>query len=214
MDLVFDNIFKNGILDKYKVERITPKEYWEIFYDEFPNEELNKMTFIREALLTDEQKVKRQLLEERYQFNKIENYIKVMDGNLNIALFRGEQKSIDIYYMRHAIVKREYRKYGIYNDYLDKIIHYCKERGFLQIISCFVLSNINIYRTKIKKDFYLTGIETHAEYGQIGWLCHFLHEDLKKAFFYRCGNVEFSKNLYNNSEKNAVRLLNLLKNYS
>ncbi len=213
MDLVFDDIFSNGILNKYTVERVTPEEYWEIFYDEFANEKTPKMTFIREALLTPEQKIQRQYLAERYQSNKIENFIKVRDGNLNIALFRGEQKSTDIYYMRHAIVRKEYRKFGIYNDYLEKIIAYCKARGFLQIISCFVLSNIDIYRTKIKKDFYLTGTETHAEYGQIGWLCHFLNEDLKKAFLFRCGNVEFSEKLFHNSEKNSHKFLNLLKQY-
>ena len=212
MDAVFDKIFKNAILNKYKVERITGREYWDIFYREFEQDNLQKITFIREGLLTEEQKEKRKSLEERYKSEKIENYIVVKDGDLNIALFRGEQKDIDIYYMRHAIVRKEYRGKGIYNDYLDKIIEYANERGFLQIISCFVLSNIDIYRTKIKKDFYITATETHAEWGQIGWLCKFLNEDLRKAFLFRCGNIEFSKNLYYNSEESAQTLFEKIKN--
>jgi hypothetical protein len=62
----------------------------------------------------------------------------------------------------------------------------------------------------IKKDFFLTGIETHAEYGQLGWLTHFLNEDLKKAYLFRCGMVEFSNNLFINSEGNSKKLLDKL----
>ena len=210
MDAVFDKIFKNGILNKYKVERITGEEYWDIFYREFEQDNLQKVTFLREGLFTDEQKEKRKTLEERYKSEKIENYIVVKDKDLNIALFRGEQKDIDIYYMRHAIVRKEYRGKGIYNDYLDKIIEYANERGFLQIVSCFVLSNIDIYRTKIKKEFYFTSIETHAEWGQLGWLCRFLNEDLKRAFLFRCGNIEFSKKLFSNSEGTSEKFLDKL----
>lgn len=208
MDIVFDNVFKNGILNKYKVQRITGEEYWNIFYNEFDHDNLQKVTFIRDGLLSENEKVKRVFLENSFNSNKIQNYIVVKDGAINIALFRGEQKEVDVYYMRHAIVKKEYRGLGIYNDYLDKIIAYCKERGFIQIVSCFVLSNIDIYRTKIKKDFYITGTETHAEWGQLGWLCHFLNDDLKKAFLFRSGNIVLSKNLYNNSEGSANKLLN------
>jgi ribosomal protein S18 acetylase RimI-like enzyme len=214
MDLIFDEVFKDGILNKYKIERITGEEYWKTFYDEFQQDNLSRITIIRDGLLTDEQKEKREYLESRFNSNKIENYIKVKDGNLNIALFRGEQKEVDIYYMRHAIVKKDYRGLGIYNDYLDKVIKYCKERGFLQIVSCFVLSNIDIYRTKIKKKFYITSMETHAEWGQIGWLCYFLNEDLRKAFLFRCGNVEFSKNIFNNSEGSAEKLFEKIKEAS
>lgn len=210
MDAVFDKIFKNGILNKYKVERITGREYWDIFYREFEQDNLQKVTFLREGLLTEEQKEKRKFLEKRYKSEKIENYIVVKDGDLNIALFRGEQKDIDIYYMRHAIVRKEYLGKGIYNDYLDKIIEYANERGFLQIISCFVLSNIDIYRTKIKKDFYITATETHSEWGQIGWLSKFLNEDLRKAFLFRCGNIELSKNLYSNSEDSIKKLIDTI----
>lgn len=210
MDDVFDKIFKNGILNKYKVVRISGEEYWDTFYREFKQDNLQKVTFIREGFLTQEEKIKREFLEKRYKSEKIENYIVVKDGELNIALFRGEQKDIDIYYMRHAIVRKDYRGQGIYNDYLDKIIEYANERGFLQIISCFVLSNIDIYRSKIKKNFYITAIETHSEWGQIGWLCRFLNEDLRKAFIFRCGNIEFSKNLYHNSEDSIKMLIDTI----
>ncbi len=66
----------------------------------------------------------------------------------------------------------------------------------------------------IKKDFYLTGIETHAEYGQIGWLTHFLNEDLKKAYLFRSGMIMYSSGLFNNSEGSSEKLLNKLKESS
>lgn len=210
MDVIFDNIFKNGILNKYTVTRISSTEYWDIFYQEFEKDNLQKITFLRDGLISPENSEKIKYLEKRFHSNKIENYIVVKDKNLNVALFRGEQKDVDIYYMRHAIVRKDYRGLGIYNDYLDKIIEYCKQSGYNQIISCFVLSNIDIYRTKIKKEFYFTSIETHAEWGQLGWLCRFLNEDLKRAFLFRCGNIEFSKKLFSNSEGTCEKFLDKL----
>ena len=100
------------------------------------------------------------------------------DGAINIALFRRTKKEVDVYYMRHAIEpKKEYRGLGIYNDYLDKIIAYCKERGFIQIVSCFVLSNIDIYRTKIKKIFILQALKLMWNGGNLDGCQPFLNDD-------------------------------------
>jgi GNAT superfamily N-acetyltransferase len=142
--------------------------------------------------------------------SNISHHFILKDGDKAIALFRGEQKDVDVYYLRHGVVKKEYRKQGILSECLNKAIEFCKELGFVQITCCFVLSNNNILAQMIKKDFFLTGIETHAEYGQLGWLTHFLNEDLKKAYLFRCGMVEFSNNLFINSEGNSKKLLDKL----
>jgi len=106
------------------------------------------------------------------------------------------------------IVDKNYRRQGIYNDYLTKIIQYAKEMGFSQIVSCFVAANNVIHQAKVKKEFYVSSFEIHPEYGNIIWLTHFLNDDLKKAFYFRSGMVEFSKKLFQNSEGNANNLLN------
>ncbi|MBX9837392.1 MAG: GNAT family N-acetyltransferase, partial [Silvanigrellaceae bacterium] len=112
---------------------------------------------------------------------------------------------------RHGVVKKEYRRQGIFSEFVNQLIEYCKDLGFVQIICCFVSSNNYILSQMIKKDFYLTAIEIHAEYGQIGWLSRYLNEDLKKAYLYRTGMVCFSDKLFHNSEGNMQKFLDLLE---
>lgn len=192
----------------YQVQEVNQDQYWEIYYKEFQEEYPDELTFIREGILTKDQLEKRKNLLK--MTSNISHHFILKDGDKAIALFRGEQKDVDVYYLRHGVVKKEYRKQGILSECLNKAIEFCKELGFVQITCCFVLSNNNILAQMIKKDFFLTGIETHAEYGQLGWLTHFLNEDLKKAYLFRCGMVEFSNNLFINSEGNSKKLLDKL----
>ena len=183
----------NTILN-YQVVQVNDSQYWKTYYNEFMQDFPEEITFIREGILTEEQKAKRQNLLNKT--SNISHHFILKDGDKAIALFRGEQRDVDVYYLRHGVVKKEYQRQGILSECLNKAIEYCKELGFIQIICCFVLSNNNILAQMIKKDFYLTSIETHAEYGQIGWLTHFLNEDLKKAYLYRTGMISFSDKLF------------------
>ncbi len=200
-----DLILKEKILGKYDVEEVSGEKYWEIYYKEFQEEYPDELTFIREGLLTNDQKEKRKELLNKTSY--ISHHLILKDGEKIIGLFRGEQKDIDVYYLRHGVIKKEYRKQGILSECLKKAIEYCKQAGFVQLVCCFVLSNNNILSQMIKKEFYLTSTECHAEYGQIGWLTHYLNEDLKKAFYFRCGMVDFSKNLFDNSEGSSYKFL-------
>ncbi len=195
----------------YQVEQVNHDQYWNIYYKDFMQDYPDELTFIREGILTQHQSDKRKDLLNKT--SNISHYLILKDGEKIIGLFRGEQKDVDVYYLRHGVVKKEYRKQGILSECLNKAIEYCKEAGFVQIICCFVLSNNNILSQMIKKDFYLTGTETHAEYGQIGWLTHFLNEDLKQAYMFRCGELKLSKKLFDNSEKNLEKLKEILSSF-
>ncbi|APJ03948.1 GNAT family N-acetyltransferase [Silvanigrella aquatica] len=207
---IFNEVFKNGLLNKYSVEKVDIEEYWNIYYNDFFNQYPEEINFDREGLLNNSQLQKRKNLNIMNSSLKIENNLVVKDNGQIIALFRSEQESADIYYMRHAVVHKDYRRQGIYMDYLNKILHYAHHMGFSQVVSCFVAANHLIYKAKIKKDFYVTSLEINPEYGNIVWISHFLNEDLKKAFLFRSGMVEFSKKLFQNSEGNANKLLNKL----
>ncbi|WP_186650163.1 GNAT family N-acetyltransferase [Fluviispira vulneris] len=211
---IFNDVFKNGILDKYSIEKVDVDTYWDIYYREFIDHYPNEMFFTREELLDEKQKKLRLKLALTSESNNICNNLVVRDKNKIIALFRGEQKDIDVYYMRNSVVHSDYRNKGLYSDYLKKIIEYCKRMGFVEIISCHTPCNNKIIQAKLKKDFYIKGLETHTEYGLNLWLSHFLNEDLKKAFFFRCGMVEYTKKMFQNSEGNSKKLLDKLNNVS
>lgn len=213
-EYIFNDVFKGGLLNIYSIEKVDIKTYWEIYYQEFFNHYPDELFFIREDLLDDEQKKKRLKLSLLNNYNNISNNLVIRDKNKIIAIFRSEQKDIDIYYMRNSVVHSDYRCKGIYSEYLDKIIEYCKRMGFMEIVSCHTPCNNKIIKAKLKKEFYIKGIETHFDLGLNLWLSHFLNEDLKKAFFYRCGMVEFSNKMFNNSEGNSNKLLEKIKEAS
>ena len=213
-DYIFNEVFKNGILNKYTVERVDEKTHCEIYYREFFDHYPDQVSFIKEDLLNEEQKKKRKKLFFLNETKKISNNLIVKDNDKIIALFRSEQKDIDIYLMRYSVVHREYRDKGIYSDYLNKTIEYCTRMGFMEIISSHNPVNNKIIQSKLKKDFYIKSIETNSEFGLYIWLSHFLNEDLKKAFFFRCGMVEFSKKMFENSEGTSKKLLESLKRAS
>ncbi|APJ03689.1 GNAT family N-acetyltransferase [Silvanigrella aquatica] len=195
-DFIFKEVFKNGLLNKYDVERVHINKYWEVYYGEFHSNYANELTFS---------------LEKNDNSSALSNNLIVRDKNKIIAMFRSEEKEPKVYYMRHAVVEKNYRRQGIYEDYVDKIIKYAYELNYSKIISCFVSANNVAYKIKINKDFYITSLEFHPEFGSVVWITHFLNEELKRAFFYRCGMIEFTRKMFDNSEGNAKKLLGLMQ---
>jgi len=204
---IFNEIFKDGLLNKFKVEKVESHTYWDLYFSEFYEQYPDEIIFNHELLMAKEQS-------KKYAENtiplQISNYLIVKDNDKVIALFRSEQKDNSTYYMRHAIVHMDYRRKGIYTDYLKKIIEYSNRLGFLQIVSCFVAANNIIHRAKIKEDFFVTSIEIHPEYGSLVWLSYFLNNELKNAFSFRSGMVQFTKKMYYSSEGTAKILLDKL----
>ena len=126
----------------YQVEQVNHDTYWNTYYNGFLNDYPDELTFIRDGLLTQDQLEKRKELLNKT--SNISHYLILKDGEKIIGLFRGEQRDVDVYYLRHGVVKKEYRKKGILSECLNKAIDFCKEAGFIQIICCFVISNNNI----------------------------------------------------------------------
>jgi ribosomal protein S18 acetylase RimI-like enzyme len=213
-EFIFNEIFKNGLLNKYAVEKVDEKTHCEIYYREFFDHYPEQLSFIRENLLNNYQKKKRNKLVLLNENTNISNNLIVKDNDKIIALFRSEQKDIDIYFMRYSVVHSDYRGIGLYSDYLDKIINYCNRLGFVEIISSHTPVNNKIIQSKLKRDFYIKSLENHSDFGPYIWLSHFLNEDLKKAFFFRCGMIEFTKKMFENSEGSAKKLLEKLKEAS
>ncbi len=204
---VFNDIFKDGILNKYNVERVDVQKYWEVYYSEFQNHYPAELTFIREGLLTEAEKTKRADLEAITNDSILSNNIIVKDGEKIIAIFRSEQCDTDVYYLRHGVVHPDYRNEGIMSDCLKKGIEYCKQMGFVEMKCCSVVSNNPIIIEMLKNHFSIRAIENHPEYGSIVWLHYYLNEEIKNAMLFNTGMVKFSKKLFQNSEGNAQKLL-------
>jgi hypothetical protein len=96
----------------YQVEQVNQDQYWDTYYKKFMQDFPDELTFIREGILTKDQLEKRKNLLK--MTSNISHHFILKDGDKAIALFRGEQKDVDVYYLRHGVVKKEYRKQGMF----------------------------------------------------------------------------------------------------
>ena len=108
--------------------------------------------------------------------------------------------------MQFTVVHTDYRKQGIYSEIIDRVLNYTKSLGFSRVLSCHAPFNNAVLVAKLKKDFKIIGMDVDAALGINVWLCYFHNEELKRAFEFRCGNIEFSKKLSEASLGTAEKL--------
>lgn len=193
---IWNKVFASKIKNKFQIERVSIEEYWNIYTETLADQYPAELMFIRDSLLSNEEKIKHSKLTALFSANPIEDYIIIKDSEKVVAMFMGWQKESNVYYMQHAIVHKEYRRQGIYSDFLTKLLNYTAKLGFLQVTSCHSLVNNEMLVLKLKRGFYIYSLEVNAEYGPNLWLVYFHNQELKKAFFYRAGMIAFSKTLF------------------
>ncbi|KAB8033558.1 hypothetical protein [Fluviispira multicolorata] len=211
---IWKEFFSSGILNKYQIERVEHSVYIDMYTSEMSIHNHSELRFIKEHLLSSEEKRKKENLANYFKNHAIRDSLLVKDNGKIIAMFHGEQKESDEYLMKHALVHKDYRKIGIYSDYLSKTLDYTQKMGFLKIVSSHTPTNNDIIILKLQKEFYISSMEIHPELGMNVNLIYFNNEEIKKAFYFRCGIIEFSKKLFKNSLGTAQNLLNKLEEES
>lgn len=86
------------------------------------------------------------------------------------------------YYMANSCVLPEYRRQGLYNLMLKKIIEISKESHFHTLTSRHVASNNAVIIAKLKAGFKITGMELSEIHGNLIHLTYF-NNDLKAECF-------------------------------
>jgi ribosomal protein S18 acetylase RimI-like enzyme len=212
-DLVRDaqkKFFSEPLLDRFAIEMVSREELWQHFDDSLFAYYPRDLYFKKENLLLEDQ------INKLQQWNRMEPYtsdlqdnllIREKENNTVVGIFHGWQKEYDVYYMETSAIHRDYRRLGIYSALVDRIIGYTNFLGFNTITSCHAPSNNNVLIAKLKKNFKVISLEIDAVLGINLWLCYFHNRELQRAYEIRCGQIDFSHELFHSSGGTADELL-------
>lgn len=210
---VWNQVF-HRLLDRFTLERTDRNGYWDTFERELAQHYPPELMFMRNGLLSPAERELQKTLQTSFQSNAIKDFVIVREGQNIVAMFNGYQKEVDVYYMQHSIVHPNYRRMGVYSIFTQKVLDYTNRLGFLQVVSCHSPVNNSVLIAKMRMGFHVTSMELHAEYGPNLWLTYFHSQELKKAFEFRCGMVDFTKSMFENSEGSSQKLLTKLSEFS
>jgi GNAT superfamily N-acetyltransferase len=104
-----------------------------------------------------------------------------------IAWSDGQQMSDNRYYMRNSAVLPQHRNQGIYSKLTDIVLEQTKQEGFLEIYSSHLATNNAILIAKMKKGFFITGMDLHPRFGTRINLTYSHSEELKMMYDFRAG---------------------------
>jgi len=199
--------FTQPIFEKYIFQRMPIQAFWDVYANEFHKHAPLDLFFEEERLRSTSESEKLNILNEPLTNISIEdNYLLLNSDKKPIAMVRGWQKSFDSYYMQFTAVHTDYRKQGIYSEIVDRVLSYTNSLGFSRVLSCHAPFNNAVLIAKLKKGFKIIGMDIDPALGNNVWLCYFHNEELKKAFEFRCGDIIFSKKLFDASLGTAEKL--------
>lgn len=119
--------------------------------------------------------------------HRLEDFWVVRDGEQVAMMGCGHQVDDRVYRMWHSHVHPEYRKRGLYKDYLRRMLAYTAELGFRAVTSEHAPSNNAVLVAKLSAGFRIAALELNAAAGPSLCLRYF-HDPVELAAYeYRCG---------------------------
>jgi ribosomal protein S18 acetylase RimI-like enzyme len=169
----------------YRIESLSHEEIKKLFVPLF-DEVFAEFSSFDMAGFADEKKTK--LLNEK----------SASLYRLNLALFYrdefvgwsvGRQTEDNRFYMQNSGVKKEFRRKGLYSLLLDQTLQITKREGFLEVFSCHITTNNDILIAKLKKGFFISGMQMMPRFGMTAVLTFCHHRELQMMFDYRSGRI-------------------------
>ncbi len=97
------------------------------------------------------------------------------------------QTDKDTVYMENTGIFPEYRRRGIYSDYLGFILPYLQREGFQIIFSRHVATYNAVIIPKLKAGFVIASLEISAQFGALVHLRYHCVPDQRRVFQFRAG---------------------------
>jgi RimJ/RimL family protein N-acetyltransferase len=191
----------------YPLERLGREAYWAL-HDEalrahFPPEVFFDFWTARD----DAEKADRARLLESMGGDRLEDFWVARDGEGIAMMGCGHQIDGRIYRMWHTHVHPEYRRKGIYAEYVRRMLAYTKDAGFRVIVSEHAPSNNAVIIAKLSAGFRIYALEVNAGVGPS--LClRYYHDPLELAAYeYRCGLATMNETLLGRGAGAAGKLI-------
>jgi GNAT superfamily N-acetyltransferase len=169
--------------------------------------------FEPKKLLQQPQRAKLELLQQNNPMLVDSILVEDEATGIPVLIYHGYQKSFDSYYMQLTAVHPDYRRYGIYSAFLERMIAYTAELGFSTVLSCHSPINNAVLIAKLKHNFKITAMDVDEHLGVNIWLTYFHNKNLECAFALRCGHLTLNQALVDASYGTAEQFCNLLKKF-
>jgi GNAT superfamily N-acetyltransferase len=111
----------------------------------------------------------------------------IYDGDRVAAVYCGEQLDGHTYMTRHAAVRLDYRRRGIYRAVIERVLETTRELGFTSVVSSHAPGNNPAIIAKLSLGFRIDRLELDALHGPSLWLRFFHDPDELAAYEFRCG---------------------------
>jgi len=180
---------------KYHLESFDGEAYWElherVLRPFFPAEVFLDLRAIR----GEEGRKARERLSQSMGGDKLMDYWVARDGDQVAMMFYGHQVDDRLYRMGHSHVHPNYRRQGLYGEYLRRIIDYTKELGFDAIVSDHSPGNNAVLIAKLKAGFRIFSLEIDPAVGTSVCLRYFHDPAHLAAYEFRCGHATLDHHL-------------------
>jgi GNAT superfamily N-acetyltransferase len=111
----------------------------------------------------------------------------VREGDVVVAVYRGEQVDGHTYATSHASVHPDHRRRGIYRSLIERVLAMTRELGFASVVSCHAPGNNPAIIAKLALGFRIDRLEIDALHGPCLWLRYFHDDDELAAYQFRNG---------------------------
>lgn len=179
--------FGAPLAGRYPLERVERAAYWEL------HEKVMRAHFPAEVFFdfwtprAEDEKADKARLAASMGGQKLEDFWVALDGDRVVMMFCGHQVDDRVYRMWHTNVHTEYRKRGLYREYIGRMLAYTREAGFRAVTSEHAPSNNAVLIAKLSAGFRIVALEVDASVGASICLRYFHDPDELAAYEYRCG---------------------------
>jgi ribosomal protein S18 acetylase RimI-like enzyme len=182
-----DKHFGEPLAGVHPIERTGGAAYWELheqaLRQHFPPEVFFDFWTPRE----EDEKADKARLVESMGGERLEDFWVVRDGERIAMMACGHQVDGRIYRMWHTHVHPDYRRKGLYGDYLRRVLAYTKDAGFRVVTSEHAPSNNAVIIAKLSAGFRIYALELNAGVGPSLCLRYYHDPEELAAYEYRCG---------------------------
>lgn len=206
------------LLNTYPIQLVSEQRYWDHYFSVFRPFDISfqGLYFDTDQLTPDAAKLKLAAYDQsKHNFNRCfsEHFFVMNEEETEvIAIIIGKYVKVDTYMIQHCVTHPSYRQKGIYSAFINLLLSYTKELGFNKVTSTHSPSNNPILIANLKMGFYITSFEVDPEWGININTTYFHNEQVKRAFFLRCGDIDMTAAMKEASWDSVSRLVERIQN--
>ncbi|WP_437541777.1 GNAT family N-acetyltransferase [Sorangium sp. So ce367] len=188
--------FGEPLAGLYPLERLADGEaYWALHKAELLRHFPPEVFFNLQALSGEEGERARARLTASEGADRLADFWAVRDGEAVVAMFSGHQRDAETYRMWHSVIHPDYRRRGLYREFLRRVLAYTRELGFDYVVSEHAPGNNAVLIAKLKAGFRIVAMDIDAATGPGLNLRYFHNEAHLRVYEYRCGLATLDERL-------------------